>query len=245
MVSLFKESASKLCTLGRLVGSEYVPEVMEQDTIISQLLPKAMDIFQSELPQAQFCDKFGTPLDSLARRVADLMLIDHKCRDPAAVVAAILADLPNKKEIESKIEDKLGVIYVKVWKEVKLFLDPNNCEVCSRDTKDTIVSNDDQISEHKTDSVCEDGNCILAWLEGKHFSLSAKLSMAAWTVLLARLVTGSHWPMGWTAPDVRVYLDMLDRLMGIILDGDVIKVGKKSVLREIAEEFFNISKNYA
>ena len=113
---------------------------------------------------SHFCDKFGTPLGSLARRVADLMLIEHQCRDPAAVVAAMLADLPNKKPIEEKIAKKLGLIYVKVWKEVKLFLDPNNCEVCASDTKFTTEPNDAQISDHKADSVCEDGNCILAWL---------------------------------------------------------------------------------
>ena len=125
MVSLFKERASKLCTIGRLIGSEYVPDDMEPDIILNDIVPIALNIFQEELPEAHFVDKFGTPLDTLARAVADLMLIDHRCRDPAAVVAAVLADLPNKKTIETKIEEKLGQSYSKVWKEIKLFLDPH------------------------------------------------------------------------------------------------------------------------
>ena len=244
MVALFKESAAKLCAFGRILGAEYVPKDMEPELILSELVPKAMEIVKYELPQALFCDKFGTSLVSLARRVADLMIIDHQCRDPAAVVGAILADLPNKKEIEEKICLSLGAIYVKVWKEVKLFLDPKNCEVCAKDTKSTTNLNDAQINEHKTGNVCEDGNCTLSWLDGKHFSISAKLSLAAWSILLARLVTGSHWPMGWTTPDVCAYLDMLERLMLILLDRDQTKLGSKTVLRVMADEFHSIYRNY-
>lgn len=142
MVSLFRDSANKLCTIGRLIGSEYVPEDMEPDNILNDVVPIALSIFQSELPEAHFVDKFGTPLDTLARRVADLMLVDHKCRDPAAVVAAILADLPNKKNIESKIEDKLEQSHVKVWREIKLFLDPNNCKVTKDNAKDDTKDDD-------------------------------------------------------------------------------------------------------
>ena len=46
---------------------------------------------------------------------------------------------------------------------------------------------------------------------GKHFSMSAKLCLAAWAVQLARLVTGAHWPAGWLAHQVRLYLTLLDR----------------------------------
>ena len=73
MVSLFKESASKLCALGRLMGNEYVPEDMEPDIILLDLVPTALNIFQLESSQANFCDKFGTPLNTLARRVKDLL----------------------------------------------------------------------------------------------------------------------------------------------------------------------------
>ena len=129
MVSLFKESASKLCTLGRLLGDEYVPQNMDPETISNNLVPVAMDIFNDELAYCYFCDNFGTSLSSLAGQVADLMLIEFNCTDPAAIVAAILADLPDKKSIEVKIEKRLGPLCVKVWREIKLFLDPNHCEV--------------------------------------------------------------------------------------------------------------------
>ena len=57
------------------------------------------------------------------------MIVDHKCHDPAAIGAAILADVTHTKEIEEEIKIKLGAKTAKVWKEVKLFLDPKTCEV--------------------------------------------------------------------------------------------------------------------
>ena len=41
-----------------------------------------------------------------------------------SVGAAILADLSQNKENEQEIRSQLGVSTLKVWKEVKLFLDP-------------------------------------------------------------------------------------------------------------------------
>ena len=87
--------------------------------------------------------------------------------------AAILADLSHNKDNEQTIRSQLGVSTLKVWKEVKLFLDPKACETDS----------------HKLDSVCVDAECKMSWLKDKHFSVSAKLAMAAWICLLARLVT--------------------------------------------------------
>ena len=57
------------------------------------------------------------------------MIVDHKCHDPAAIGAAILADVTHTKEIEEEIKIKLGAKTAKVWKEVKLFLYPKTCEV--------------------------------------------------------------------------------------------------------------------
>ena len=54
---------------------------------------------------------------------------------------------------------------MKVWKEVKLFLDPKAC----------------QTEEHKLDSVCVDADCKMAWFRDKHFSVSAKVCMAQMT----------------------------------------------------------------
>lgn len=59
------------------------------------------------------------------------MLVDHGCHDPAAVTAAILADVSHSKEAEEEIKQRLGVKTVKVWREVKLFLDPKTCLVVS------------------------------------------------------------------------------------------------------------------
>ena len=59
------------------------------------------------------------------------MLVDHGCHDPAAVTAAILADVSHSKEAEEEIKQRLGVKTLKVWREVKLFLDPKTCLVVS------------------------------------------------------------------------------------------------------------------
>ena len=58
------------------------------------------------------------------------MIVDHKCHDPAAIGAAILADVNHTKEAEEEIKRKLGAKTAKVWREVKLFLDPKTCQVC-------------------------------------------------------------------------------------------------------------------
>ena len=136
---------------------------------------------------------------------------------------------------------------LKVWKEVKLFLDPRAC----------------QTEDHKLDNICVDAECKMTWLRDKHFSVSAKLAMAAWICLLGRLVTEvsalscqlsllsppssvntnnyiilqSHWPAGWTVQYVREYLQLLLKLSHILLENDQTKLGKKSVLRTILEDF--------
>ena len=51
------------------------------------------------------------------------MIVDHGCHDPAAVTAAVLADVAQTKEAEAEIRQRLGAKTVKVWREVKLFLD--------------------------------------------------------------------------------------------------------------------------
>ena len=129
MLTLFKETAKKLGSLSSLRGDEYVRADLDTEDIQSDIVPRALALFKSELPSDTFCDSYHTPLVSLARRVSDLLLTEFSCRDPIAVVSAILADLPNKKEVELKILEIFGQDYVKVWKEVKLFLDPRKCEV--------------------------------------------------------------------------------------------------------------------
>ena len=129
MLALFRETARKLAFLSGLRGDEYVIEDMDTEDIQSEIVPQALALFKSELPDDTFCNIHSTPLVSLARRVSDLLLIEFSCRDPAAVVGAMLADLPNTKEVELTIQEIFGQVYVSVWKEVKLFLDPRKCEV--------------------------------------------------------------------------------------------------------------------
>ena len=170
---LFKENASKLLNISRMTKDEYVQKEEEPEKILNEEIPKAMQIFSGSLSDGYFCDVGSTPLSFLARQVADILVVEHLCTDPAAVGAAILADLSLNKENEQQIRSQLGVSTLKVWKEVKLFLDPRACET----------------EAHKLDNVCVDAECKMSWLRDKHFSVSAKLAMAAWICLLGRLVT--------------------------------------------------------
>ena len=170
---LFKENASKLLSISRMTKDEYVQKEEEPEKILNEEIPKAMQIFTCSLSDGYFCDVGSTPLAFLARQVGDILVVEHMCTDPAAVGAAILADLTLNKENEQQIRSQLGVSTLKVWKEVKLFLDPRACHT----------------EDHKLDNVCVDAECKMSWLRDKHFSVSAKLAMAAWICLLGRLVT--------------------------------------------------------
>ena len=44
------------------------------------------------------------------------MIVDHGCHDPAAVTAAVLADVAQTKEAEAEIRQRLGAKTVKVWR---------------------------------------------------------------------------------------------------------------------------------
>ena len=124
------------------------------------------------------------------------MLIEHGCHDPAAVTAAVLADVSHNKEVEEEIKQRLGVKTAKVWREVKLFLDTKTCQVDLKlnknqkqlqNNKTNRMYNKDE--HHKKDEVCVDKECKLSWLRGRHFSISADLAVAGWCCLLARMVT--------------------------------------------------------
>ena len=126
---VFKESAAKLLTISRMAGGEYVPKYMDPDQIMADLVPIALKIVHETLGEETFGDRFLTPLSSLARQVSDLMIVEYECNDPAAVTAAILADVPSSKDHENEIRVKLGDDTVKVWKEVKVLLDNKLCQV--------------------------------------------------------------------------------------------------------------------
>ena len=99
-------------------------------------------------------------------------------RDANAVAAAVLADLPPGKGLEEEIEAELGTGACKVWKEMKLLLQPQGkCE-----NKEHIAGKEDGEEEF----VCEEADCLLLWLEDKTFSVSARTALMAWALLLAR-----------------------------------------------------------
>ena len=100
-----------------------------------------------------------------------------ECRDANAVAAAVLADLPAGKGLEEEIEGELGSGASKVWKEVKLLLQPQGkCENKEHAGK----------VEGEEEFVCEEADCLLLWLEDKTFSVSARTALMAWALLLAR-----------------------------------------------------------
>ena len=94
------------------------------------------------------------------------------------MAAAVLADLPPGKGLEEEIEAELGTGACKVWKEMKLLLQPQGkCE-----NKEHIAGKEDGEEEF----VCEEADCLLLWLEDKTFSVSARTALMAWALLLAR-----------------------------------------------------------
>ena len=98
-------------------------------------------------------------------------------RDANAVAAAVLADLPPGKGVEEEIESELGTGACKVWKELKLLLQPQGkCEKKEHAGKE----------EGEEEFVCEEADCLLLWLEDKTFSVSARTALMAWSLLLAR-----------------------------------------------------------
>ena len=117
---------------------------------------------------------------SLSLELGEL-LIDFwswvESRDANAVAAAVLADLPPGKVLEEEIEAELGSDASKVWKEVKLLLQPQGkCENKEHAGK----------VEGEEEFVCEEADCLLLWLEDKTFSVSARTALMAWALLLAR-----------------------------------------------------------
>ena len=190
---VFKQSATKLLTIHRMAAGEYVPKLIDKDKVMTEHVPVALKIVHDRLREESFCDRFLTPLVSLARQVSDLLMEEHGCNDPAAVSAAILADLNQTREVEQEIKAKLGDDTLKVWKEVKLLLDVKTCQVdfykSSLNVVKTVLL---QEESHKTDDICVDKNCKLSWLQGRHFSVSACIAVGGWCCLLARLVTEVH-----------------------------------------------------
>ena len=73
------------------------------------------------------------------------------CRDANAVAAAVLADLPPGKALEEEIEADLGTGASKVWKEVKLLLQPQG--KCENKEHAGKVDGEEEL-------VCEEADCL-------------------------------------------------------------------------------------
>ena len=86
-----------------MTKDEYVPKEEEPDKILSEEIPKAMQIFTCSLSDGYFCDVGSTPLAFLARQGGDILVVEHMCTDPAAVGAAILADLRKGFKTETNL----------------------------------------------------------------------------------------------------------------------------------------------
>ena len=65
----FKDHTKKLLGLSRMAGDQYVPSEEDPETIMTTLVPVAMNIVQNHLSGSTFCDRFSIPLISLARQV--------------------------------------------------------------------------------------------------------------------------------------------------------------------------------
>ena len=61
-----------------MAGEEYVPSEEDPDIILSTLVPIAMSIVQTQLADSTFCDRFSTPLTTVARQVEQCQLISLK-----------------------------------------------------------------------------------------------------------------------------------------------------------------------
>ena len=75
-IMVFKDHASKLLKFSRMAGDEYVPSEEDPDIIMATLVPIAMKIVQSHLGSSTFCDRFSTPLTSVARQVETISCLN-------------------------------------------------------------------------------------------------------------------------------------------------------------------------
>ena len=76
-IMVFKDHASKLLKLSRMAGEEYVPSEEDPDIIMATQVPIAMSIVQKQLAGQTFCDRFSTPLTTVARQVDYCILNGH------------------------------------------------------------------------------------------------------------------------------------------------------------------------
>ena len=66
---VFKDRAAKLISFSRMTKDEYIPSEEDPDKIMSDIVPVALNIVQTHLSSSTFCDRFLTPLPSMARLV--------------------------------------------------------------------------------------------------------------------------------------------------------------------------------
>ena len=83
---VFRDHASKLLKLSRMAGEEYVPSEEDPDIILSTLVPIAMSIVQTQLAGSTFCDRFSTPLTTVARQVFEEIIRAYRWFSPSHLI---------------------------------------------------------------------------------------------------------------------------------------------------------------
>ena len=63
-------------------------------------------------------------------------------------------------------------------------------------------------------------------------------------LLLARLVTGKHWPQGWSSVDVKMYLQLLEKLSEMLLAEEKETLKKTDILKVVASDLRLTIMNY-
>ena len=75
---VFKDRTAKLINLSRMTKDEYIPSEEDPDKIMADTVPVALSIVQAHLSSSTFCDRFLTPLTSMARLVIYYQKVEYQ-----------------------------------------------------------------------------------------------------------------------------------------------------------------------
>ena len=76
---VFKENAAKILKIGRMGLDVYIPAEEDPDIIMTMRVPVALSIVHNHLANSTFCDRFMTPLSSVARNVRQKKTYTYDC----------------------------------------------------------------------------------------------------------------------------------------------------------------------
>ena len=71
-----------------MAGDQYVPSEEDPETIMTTLVPVAMNIVQNHLSGSTFCDRFSTPLTTVARQVFEEIIRAYRWFSPSHLILA-------------------------------------------------------------------------------------------------------------------------------------------------------------